>query len=205
VVYTDDDRLLFGNMTRRADAGSSAMRVGDAFGLTGSQMASDPAAIGCQTASETAVICCQHSLESGVNPPETPSQYIPLNGRNTFCETGEYNSSEEAAPAALAPESFEELFSGGKKSRRKAGRSRMALADNVGGQMALLERALKAGDPVNKLAWYEWLGNNAVCTEDLSLGQQAIRLADQIVDLMNDGEYQIWQERYGPASLAASA
>jgi hypothetical protein len=201
VIYTDDDRLLFGNMTRRADAGSSAVRVGDALGLTGCEMASDPAAIGCQTASETAVICCQHTSETGENLPETPSQYIPLNGRNTFCETGEYNSSEEATPAALAPRPFEELFKGTEKRRQKAGRSRVALAENVGGQLAILERALTAGDPVDKLTWYEWLGD-AVCHENPNVSARAVRVSEMLVEAMTGDEYQQWQERCGPASLA---
>ena len=33
----------------------------------------------------------------------------------------------------------------------------MEFPENVGAQMAKLERALRGGDLVNKLDWYEWL------------------------------------------------
>jgi hypothetical protein len=79
----------------------------------------------------------------------------------------------------------------------------MEFPENVGAQMAKLERALRDGDPVNKLDWYEWLGEHAICHENPSLGGQAMRLADMLVDAMDEAEHQQWQDRYGPASLVA--
>jgi len=191
VVYTNEDRLLFSNRSPPAAKSAEIGQVSD-------QKCDSSDRIGFQTASEALTTCCHGLLDSGEFPPNTAQQYIPLNGGIHSEESGEYNSSEEARLASLVPEDF---GGGGEKNRPKAGRSRIAFAKNVGGQMAVLERALSTGHPVNKLAWYEWLGDNAVCHENRGIGGQAIRLADQLVDLMDGPEYQQWQERYGPASI----
>lgn len=70
VIYTDDDRLLFGKVSGRSK--------------------------GCLPAAETGVTDYQHSQRTGANLPETASQYIPLNGGRYSVETGEENSVETA-------------------------------------------------------------------------------------------------------------
>lgn len=74
VIYTEEDRLLFGNVSSRS--------------------------IGCRTGNETGVIGCQHTSETGGNPLETASQYISLNEGIDLEESREENSSEDARFAA---------------------------------------------------------------------------------------------------------
>ena len=88
VIYTDDDRLLFGNVS--------------------------PASIGCRIGTLVDRIGCVAPKSNGGNQPETTSQYIPLNGVIDSVETGEDNSSEEARIAArpLGKTEFEENVGG---------------------------------------------------------------------------------------------
>jgi hypothetical protein len=179
VIYTDDDRLLFSNLSRPL--------------------------IGCQAASDDPSIGCRDVPEYPDFPPENDSQYIPLNGGRDSVETGEENSSEDAR--LTSRREVDKILKGlraEKDSRPKGRLSRTEFAENVGGQMAWLERALNDGEPINKLDWYEWLGDHAVCHENRSLGGQAMRLAELLVEAMDETEHQQWQDRYGPASLAAA-
>ena len=70
VVYTDDDRLLFSDISGRKP-------VADRLPSGG-------------------VTCCQHNSENGQVQLETVSQYITLSVGIDSVETGEDNSSEEA-------------------------------------------------------------------------------------------------------------
>ena len=163
VVYTEEDRLLFSNMTAPS--------------------------IGCQTVSDVGSISCRHFPESGANAPKTPSQYIPLNGRNRFSETGEDSSSEDARFAARhALGGIQDLGIGGGKIRHKAGLPKTEFADNAGGQLARLERAISAGEVIDRLAWYHRL-EGIIGDEDPANSGRASRLADRLVDGMTDAEY----------------
>lgn len=74
VIYIDDDKLLFGNVSGRS--------------------------IGCEAASGQAPMRCRAFGENDSFAPENGSQYIPLNGGRDSVETGEDNSSEDARFAA---------------------------------------------------------------------------------------------------------
>lgn len=76
VIYTDDDRLLFGNVSQR----KAPLDRLPSRGVTG----------------------CQHTSNNGAIPPETAEQYIPLNGGRYSVETGKENSSEEARLSSRA-------------------------------------------------------------------------------------------------------
>lgn len=191
VIYTDEDRLLFGNV-------SPAEVKEPENGTIAEGETHEAGEIGCQTASDPAEIGCRDFPDFPGFPPEPHSQYIPLNGGRDSVETGEYNSSEEAR--FTARHAVEELVGCGEQKRLKAGRSRMRLAENVGAQLAMLERALNDGSNLNKLDWYDWIGEHAVCHENPALNGQAMRLADTLVDSMDEDEYRQWQTRYGVAA-----
>jgi hypothetical protein len=61
VTYTDEDRCLFGHTTVKATCDRSVQK--------------------------SAVTCDQHTSENVSFPPESGSQYIPLNGVRDFVET----------------------------------------------------------------------------------------------------------------------
>lgn len=168
VIYTNDDRLLFGNMSGRS--------------------------IGCRPASDDHAIGCRDFPESDSFPPENCSQYIPLNGGIDSVETGEDNSSEDAH---LAVRGKGKGAYGSKNSRLKAGLSRTEFADNAGGQMARLERAISVGEAINCSAWSEWLENQIGADDNPANNGRAARLADIVVDRMDDAEYRKWGEDHG--------
>ena len=74
VIYTDDDRCLFGNTSRASTCD--------------------------QTVQSDAATCDHDFSEARRNQPETASQYIPLNGGIHSVETGEDNSPEGARLAS---------------------------------------------------------------------------------------------------------
>jgi len=150
-IYTDDDKLLFGNVSVRP--------------------------IGCQEGSDGPVIGCHNASPNPENQPKNASQYIPLNGGIDSEESGEDNSSEEAPfPARVLP--------------------KMEFADNVGGQMARLERALSVGQVVDRLAWYGYL-EDVIGDDNPNNSGRATRLADQLVEEMDLSEYRRWGEEHG--------
>jgi hypothetical protein len=160
VVYTEDDRLLFGNVWGRS--------------------------IGCQEASQGEPIGCRDFPESDSFPPENGSQYIPLNGRNRFCETGEYNSSEEAR---LATRVVREVARGLKNTRPKAGRSKAARSKSFGERLAILERRMDEGAPMDRVAEYRWLGEEAFDGDDMALNNWAVRLSEKLIGAMTPDEW----------------
>jgi hypothetical protein len=152
VIYTDADRLLFGNLSRQS--------------------------IGCRSVAETTVTGCQHTSEIGEIPPQTASQYIPLNGVRDSVETGKDNSSEDAHLAVR-------------------GLGKIEFEDNLGGQLARLERSLKAAEAVDCIAWSEWLTHIIENFDDNGLRSQAERLADLVVEAMSAEEYAQWGLAHG--------
>jgi hypothetical protein len=68
VIYTDEDRCLFGHTTGKSTCD--------------------------QKVRQTPVTCDQHTPENAGNQPESDSQYIPLNEGIDFVETREKNPSE---------------------------------------------------------------------------------------------------------------
>lgn len=152
VIYTDEDRLLFGNTSGRS--------------------------IGCRSGNETGITGCQHSSRNGAKPPETASQYIPLNGGIDSDESGEKNSSEEARFA-----------------RGSAGR--VAFDDNAGAQMSRFERQWKESpysfdiDSLQKWSDYCFQVQEAHEVGDPEFGQ-AQRLGTEIemtIDELRSGGY----------------
>jgi hypothetical protein len=144
VIYTDNDRLLFGNVSGRS--------------------------IGCRSVAETGVTGCQHSPETGEVLPETSSQYIPLNGVRDSVETGKDNSVETAHLAV----------------RRLA---KIEFGDNVGAQLAWLERMLDAGAPIDAAAWLQWLEDIPLTDENSSNSGRAARLSERVIEAMSEEEY----------------
>lgn len=74
VIYTEEDRCLFGHTTGKTTCD--------------------------QTVQKSTVTCDQHTSDNARNQPESGSQYISLNEGRDFVETREDNSSEEAHLAA---------------------------------------------------------------------------------------------------------
>ncbi|WP_422057974.1 hypothetical protein [Sphingomonas sp.] len=70
IIYSDDDKCLFGHTSRAATCD--------------------------QTVQREAATCDRDFRQSSETATETPSQYIPLNGGIHSVETGEYNSPEGA-------------------------------------------------------------------------------------------------------------
>jgi hypothetical protein len=94
------------------------------------------------------------------------TQYIPQSKR--YSPEGEkYNSSDEARFAA----------------RGSAGR--IDFAENVGAQLAALERALKADEPINFVDWYNFVGSIWELEEHRG---RATRLADELAGHMTEAE-----------------
>jgi hypothetical protein len=131
VIYTDEDRLLFSN-------------------VSGSRRR-------CDRLPDKGATSCQHTSETAVNPPKTASQYIPLNGVRYSVETGEDSSSEAARFDA-----------------RRLGRTEFS--ENVGGELARLEREINAGCRIDD-AWSDFL-DVAIEHENQSIRQWAFRLSE---------------------------
>jgi hypothetical protein len=66
--------------------------------------------------------------------------------------------------------------------------------ENVGATLATIERALKAGSPLNRLELIEWIGNDVLAN---SYGEPitswAVRVADNIFDAMTIEEREQWR------------
>jgi hypothetical protein len=88
VIYTDEDRCLFGHTKAKPTCD--------------------------QTVRENGATCDQHTSENASFLPESGSQYIPLNGVRNFVETSEDNSSEEAR---LSPRNAQQSIGASEKVR----------------------------------------------------------------------------------------
>ncbi len=119
---------------------------------------------------------------NGSFPPQDEQHYSSLKGLDTL-ERDKLDSSEEARFAARELPKTE-------------------FADNVVAQMARLERALKAGQKVNCLAWSEWLSEVGIDDDDNALRNHAGRIADLVMDAMTDAEYEQWGRDHGWVSAS---
>lgn len=137
---------------------------------------------GCRSANEKQPIGCRSDRENGGNPLQTESQYIPLNGEIDSEESGEKSSAEAARFATR-------------------GLPKIEFADNAGGQMARLERALDDGAQVDFDEWLDWLAQ--VCEDDENEANRgrAERLADRI-ELLKDEDAEPGDELASPEDLA---
>lgn len=134
VIHTQDDELLFSNASFRPRTR--------------------------RTGGERHTIACPSVTQSGVFPPKTSAEYIPLNGGIHTVETGEKNSSEDARLAARAPA----------ETRRRS--------TNIGGELAQLERRLKAGELIDR-ATYDYLDEIMEHPPDQKTAQWAFRLSEK--------------------------
>lgn len=110
---------------------------------------------------------------NGRNPPQTEQHYSSLKGLDPL-ERDKLNSSEAARFAAR-------------------GLPNLEFADNVGAQLAKLERALKAGEKIDCLATYAWLET----VEEDEHRHWAMRICELVIDAMDDNEYRAWGEQHG--------
>lgn len=104
---------------------------------------------------------------NGRNPPQTEQHYSSLKGLDTL-EREKLNSSEEARFAA----------------RRL---SKIEFAENIGAHLAVLERALKAGDEINLVDSYQYVGSIWEVEEHRG---RATRLAEELASLMTEEEFE---------------
>ncbi|MGI8704956.1 MAG: MarR family transcriptional regulator [Sphingomicrobium sp.] len=104
---------------------------------------------------------------NGSNPPQDEQHYSSLKGLDTL-EREKLDSSEEAHFVRGSPE-------------------RMEFEDNVGAQLAVLERAMKAGENINAVEWYRYVGS---VWEDEEHRGRATRLADELAELMTEEEFE---------------
>lgn len=111
---------------------------------------------------------------NGRNPPRFDAQETSLREERDSVETGERNSSEDARFAA-----------------RGSARGDFGLP--VGARLAMLDRALKSGEKFDCLSVYAWLHS----VEDDEHRYWALRLAESVVDAMDDDEYRAWREEHG--------
>ena len=151
MIYTDEDKLLFSNLSAPS--------------------------IRCGSANEGPPIGCRPDSKNRGNPLLNDREYIPLNGGIDSEESGEDNSSEEAR-------------------LRGARLPRIELSDNPGAQMARLERSLSAGEVINRLSWYQYL-EDQISDENPNNSGRATRLAERLVEEMDEDEYRQWGEVHG--------
>jgi hypothetical protein len=77
------------------------------------------------------------------------------------------------------------------------GLGKIEFEDNLGGQLAKLERSLKAGDPIDCPAWIEWIDHIVGNFDDSALVAQAARVAERVIDAMTAEEYAQWGLAHG--------
>jgi DNA-binding MarR family transcriptional regulator len=120
--------------------------------------------------------------ENGANLPQTDQHYSSLKGLDL--PKDKLDSSKEA--------------------RFARGHSSGEFADNVGSELAKLERAMDAGAPLNRLEAYDWIGETAFVGDRPDyIRHWALRVADKLVDAMTDAEHSQWREHYGCGETAA--
>lgn len=104
---------------------------------------------------------------NGRNPPLDEQHYSSLKGLDLSEE--KLDSSEAARFAA------------------RGSSGKVALEDNPGAQLAILERALKAGEKINTVEWYRYVGS--IWEMDEHRGR-ATRLAEELADMMTEAEWE---------------
>jgi hypothetical protein len=118
----------------------------------------------------------------GSNPPQADTHYSSLKGLDSL-EREKLDSSEEARFAAR-------------------GLSRMQFSVNAGADLAMLERALDAGEVFDRLEAYKQLGNLFTADQPASVRQWALRLADKLVEAMTPDELTRWRQTYACGEAA---
>jgi DNA-binding MarR family transcriptional regulator len=104
---------------------------------------------------------------NGRNPAQTEQHYSSL--KELDSPEGEKLNSPEGARFAAR------------------GLGKIECGENVGAQLAVLERALKAGESINLVGWYEYVGKAWEIEEHRG---RATRLADELAALMTPEEYE---------------
>jgi hypothetical protein len=192
VVYSEEDRLLFGNVS---GAAACADRL-PSRNLS-------PAPIGCREASAEPLIGCRPNRENGENPPEIVQQYIPLNGGRDFDESREEISSEDARLTSRGGREFEE-DSRDQEPKAVAGGEAAGLGEeengpSVGAQLAIFERSLKAGQFGGKdellLQWIDFL-SWAQASQEQPVSGHAYRLLERAVDILSPEAFARWHSRF---------
>lgn len=103
------------------------------------------------------------------------------NPRNPLLTSQHYSSLKELDP------SEEEKLDPSEEARLAARRSaKIGVAENAGAQMAMLERRLKAGQPVDRVGWYKYLSE--LCDIEEHSGRAA-RLSEELCELMTQEEF----------------
>jgi hypothetical protein len=136
-----------------------------------------PAEIVCSDANEDGEIVCSDPELSGCEQSETDAQYISRREGIDSAEAGKIDSENQRVLANAPARQWED-------------------EPNVGGQLARLERALSAGEIIDRLAWYQYL-ESAIGDEDESNSGRASRLADKLVEAMDEDEYAQWGLEHG--------
>jgi hypothetical protein len=126
------------------------------------------AEIVCSDTNEDGGIVCRAPELSGCNETETDSQYISRREEIDSVETGKIDSVEAAHLAV-----------------RRLGK--IEVAENVGAQLAILERAIKAGEQINAVEWYRYVGSVWEFEEHRG---RADRLADELAGRMSPEEFE---------------
>jgi hypothetical protein len=150
-----------------------------------------------EVAKQSGEIVGRADLGSGGNLRQTASHYIPLKGELDSVETKELDSAEAAR--LTSRHDFSALFSpdnGGSKAQG-LGEEEGVPAD--GAQMAMFERAFRAGGYKDKpqllLQWIQFLER---VTEDdpggSPNGGRARRLLDDALEALPEDTYRSWQE-----------
>jgi hypothetical protein len=125
-----------------------------------------PDKIVCSVVNNDGEIVCSDDQLNACEKTEAAAQYISLSEEINSAEAGKINSPEGARFAAR-------------------GLGKIEFGENVGAQLAVLERALKAGEAINVVAWYEYVGKAWDHEEHRG---RATRLADELMALMSEEE-----------------
>lgn len=131
-----------------------------------------------QTTNDPDEKVCQGVEENTAETDTSLEQYISLSDERYSAEADEKYSSEEARFAAR-------------------GLPKTEFEDNVGAQLATLERELKAGTKIDCLAWYDRIETLIGYEDDEHLRGWAARLSEQVIEAMDDDEYRTWGEDHG--------
>lgn len=69
----------------------------------------------------------------------------------------------------------------------------MQSRENVGAELATIERDLKAGKDLNRIELVEWIGNDLLSHQyDQTIRSWATRLADNLIETMTETEHATW-------------
>ena len=121
--------------------------------------------------------------ETANNQPEIVGNCDSGNGGNPLLNGQHYSSLK-----GLDPLEREKLNSPeGARFTARGSPEKTPIEENVGAQLAILERALNAGDDINLVDWYEYVGS--VWEEEEHRGH-AMRLAEKLAERMTTEEWE---------------